>query len=145
MTTVVIDANIGLALALPLPYSDQVFELMGRWNAARVRFAVPALWGFEVVSGLRKAVVAGMLTSEEASAAIQELWALDIQEIETTLEMHLRALAWAERLGQRVAYDTQYLVVAEGLNAPFWTADRSLADAAQGVGASWVRSISQPE
>ena len=39
-----------------------------------MRFAVPALWGiYEVVSGLRKAITAGVLTDEEAYAAVESL------------------------------------------------------------------------
>ncbi len=143
MTTIVIDANLALALVVPLPYTERVIELVDRWHGQAVRFAVPALWGYEVVSGLRKSVTAGVLTAKEADAAVRDLWALDVQEIPATINRHRQSLAWAERLGQTVAYDAQYLVVAEELQAPFWTADRPLAEVAQSVGARWVRWIGE--
>lgn len=141
MTTIVLDANVGLALVVPLSYSDRVQDLVEEWCEQEVAFVVPALWGYEVDSGLRKAVVSGVLTEAEAHAALQSLWALDIQEIPATLDRHTRALAWAKLLNQTVAYDAQYTVVAEELQAPLWTADRRLADAARSVGAEWVHWI----
>jgi len=141
VTTIVLDANVGLALVVPLSYSDRVQDLVQEWCEQEVGFAVPALWGYEVDSGLRKAVVSGVLTEAEAHAALQSLWALDIQEIPAMLDRHIRALAWAKLLNQTVAYDAQYTVVAEELQAPLWTADRRLADAARSVGAEWVHWI----
>lgn len=74
MTAIVIDANLALALVVPLPYSNTVQQLVEKWHQQAVRFAVPALWGYEVVSGLRKAITAGVLTDEEAYAAVENLW-----------------------------------------------------------------------
>jgi len=141
VTTIVLDANVGLALVVPLSYSDRVQALVQEWCEQEVGFAVPALWGYEIDSGLRKAVVSRVLTEAEAHAALQSLWALDIQEIPATLDRHTRALAWAKLLNQTVAYDAQYTVVAEELQAPLWTADRRLADAARSAGAEWVHWI----
>jgi predicted nucleic acid-binding protein len=141
MTTVAIDANVALALVVPLPYSDRVVQLFTGWQARAVQLAVPALWGYEVASALRKAVTAGVFTLEDAVTAVRHLWALNLQEVPGTIERHRRALTWAEQLGQAVAYDAQYLVVAEELKIPFWTADRSLAAGAQAAGADWVHWI----
>ena len=143
MTTIVVDANIGLALVVPLAYSVRVQDLVRRWQEDAARLAVPAVWDFGVDSGLRKAVVSGVLTEAEADAAVQNLWALDIQEIPATTDSHRQSLDWAKRLNQTVAYDAQYLVVAEQLNAPLWTADRRLAQAARSMGADWVHWVSE--
>jgi predicted nucleic acid-binding protein len=143
MTTIVIDANVALALVVPLPYSDRVMQLVEEWQGQAIRFAVPALWGYEVVSGLRKAVTADVLTEEEAERAIQELWALDIEEVPATVERHRQALTWSERLGQTVAYDAQYMVVAEEIKVPFWTADQPLSKAARAADADWVHWIGE--
>lgn len=56
---------------------------------------------------MHKAVTVDVLTEEEAERAIQDLWALDIEEVPATAERHRQALTWSERLGQTVACDEQ--------------------------------------
>lgn len=141
MSRLVIDANIGLALVVPVAYSGRVQDLVRHWHDQRVGLAVPELWGYEVTSGLRKVVASGFLTEAEAREALQSLWALNLEEIPATLDRHTRALAWAKRLSQSVAYDSHYLVVAEELQAPLWTADRRLVLSARAAGVDWVHGI----
>lgn len=143
MTTVAIDANVAVSLVVPLEYSDRVLQLFGDWRSQAVRFVVPSLWGYEIASALRKAVAANVLMAEEADLAIRDLWALDIQEVQTTIEQHRRALVWADRLGQSVAYDAQYIVVAEEREVELWTADQELVAGAHEAGADWVRWIGE--
>lgn len=145
MTTVVIDANLALALVVPLRYSSRVEHLFEDWQTEDIQFAAPALWGYEVVSALRKVVAAEVMSDEEAGLAVRDLWGLGVREIEGTIERHRRALSWSSLLGQRVANDAQYLVVAEELSAPLWTADRSLHDRARQAGAEWVHWIGESE
>ncbi len=141
MTTIVIDASFALALVIPLDFSSRAQHLMQRWTSAGASFDVPSLWGYEVVSGLGKAVAAGVLTPGEAIQAIEVLWSLDVVEIQATASRHQRALDWAARLGHTAAYDSQYLVVAEDLKAEFWTADRRLSEPARSLGVNWVHWI----
>lgn len=70
---------------MPLPYSDRVMQLVDDWHEQAIQFAVPSLWGYEVVSGLRKAVSTEVLTTEEADVPTRELWELDIQEVHATV------------------------------------------------------------
>jgi predicted nucleic acid-binding protein len=141
MTTIVIDANIALALILPLPYSRLVARQMGPWSDLGARIVVPLLWEYEIVSGLRRAISMGMLSQDEALDALETLLSLDLEVAAPTLESHRRALDWSARLGQRKAYDSQYLATAELAGAELWTADQRLANAALAAGASWVRSV----
>ena len=46
------------------------------------------------------------------------------EEIPASVDLDRLAMDWAERLNQTVAYDTQYLALAEQLGAEFWSADR---------------------
>ncbi len=141
MSRVVIDANLTLALTLPLEYSRRVVKLVEGWHQASVRFAAPALWSYEVVSALRKAVVAKILSQDEAETALGDLWALEVEQLAPTLDRQLQALVWARRLDQSGAYDAQYMVVAEELGLPLWTADRRISQAAGAAGVDWVRWI----
>ncbi len=139
----VIDANIALALVIPVPYSDQASERIAYWTESQTRLAAPSLFGYEVTSGMRKAVTLGVLTHERAISALESIFSLGIQELTSTPELHRAALAWAHRLGQTVAYDASYIAAAESVAAPFWTADRGLYDAARTAGADWVHRIDE--
>ena len=139
MTRAVLDASVGVALVLPLPYSVQATALLGELRGTEIQ--VPVLWEYEVVSTLRKAVAGGSLASEAAERALDRLLALPDVRVAPDPPLHRSALRWAERIGQIVAYDAQYLALAERLGADFWTADRRLARCAQETGADWVRCL----
>jgi predicted nucleic acid-binding protein len=144
--TIVIDANVLVALVIPLEYSGQASEKVDLWLTTGADLVAPLLWTYEAVSAIRKYVASGSLTHAEASAAIQALCALGIRGIEPTEELHFGALRWAERLGDFVAYDPAYLAVAEQLGADFWTADGKLLTKFRdrGLPMSWIHHISEP-
>jgi predicted nucleic acid-binding protein len=139
--TIVIDANIALALIIPLPYSDQAKEHFDRWQQDGIQIFAPALWGYEVVSGLCKASKIGLLTAEQAASAINHLWELGVEEVSASKEMHRQALLWAARLRQTAVFDAQYIVVAELLKMPFWTADEKLVNNIRSIGIEWIHWI----
>ena len=141
MAAIVIDANLAIALIVPLPYSELASTRMRDWIAAGVQMLAPALWAYEVASGLRKAVVLKAIPAAQASAGLQALDRLSIELVAPTLDLHHNALAWAARLGQKVAYDAAYVALAEQRRAELWMADRSLAQKARAAGATWVRYL----
>lgn len=143
MAQVVIDANIGVALAVNLPYSALAEQKISLWRENAIEIVAPSLWWYEVVSALRKAVSAKLLAPSDATAALDDLGLIGVKTVDATLEIHRAALAWAERLKQTVAYDAQYLALAEKLGAEFWTADSGLAQNARQQGARWVRWLSE--
>jgi predicted nucleic acid-binding protein len=93
------------------------------------------------VAALRKAIVAEVITTDEASQAIEDFGALGIQMVAPTRHLHHHVLQWAERLQQKTAYDAHYLALAEQLRADLWTADQRLANGARQAGVSWVHWI----
>jgi len=143
MTVVVVDANFSLGQVLPLPYSRDVVRRMGVWQGEQPRILVPSLWEYEVVTGLRRACVQGLLRVDAVQETLDELLGMALQVLEMTAERHRRALVWAERLGQARAYDAQYLALAEQTEAELWTADERLRNRARQVGASWVRWVGE--
>jgi len=140
---VVIDANVTLALFLNLPYSDSVYRLMERLKKQRQALYAPALWGYECVSGLYKAVKLGMISLAKADEALVDLDGMAVEQVMPTVEIHHAALRWAERLGQSKAYDAQYVALAESLNADLWSADQRLVNALQALGATWAHWIGE--
>jgi predicted nucleic acid-binding protein len=143
MTPVVLDANLALALILPLPYSQQAAQQFERWKRARVPLQAPSLWTYEVVSGLRKVVFDRVISPEMAQEGLHSLWALNVVQISPDPALARSALLWAERLGRRVAYDAVYLALAERLESEFWTADGALARNLSQMGILWVRSVAE--
>jgi len=141
--SIVVDANIIVALVISLPYSDQVARKMAGWQAQNATLIAPILLEYEMISALRKLTLTGTLTTEEAIEAAESFLVLRVKTLVPTVALHQAALRWAGRLQQSVAYDAQYLALAEQLNAPFWTADRRLVNGAQQVGVTWVHWIGE--
>ncbi len=138
------DANVALALAVKLSYSNHAATKMAAWQAQGGELFVPTLWAYEIVSGLRKIVTAGALSTADAQTRLEALLALEIQIVPPSLELNRRALMWSQKIGQSAAYDAQYLALAEQLNAELWTADGRLANGVQTAGADWVHKLGSP-
>jgi predicted nucleic acid-binding protein len=141
MGTIVIDANVGVSLCVPLTYSPRVRQLWGEWQAKAEQIVVPVLWHYEVLSSLRKAVAGGLLGADGAAASVAALQLMALEEVAPDWGRDRRLLEWAERLDQTVAYGAVYVALAEQLKAQLWTADRRLARAAQDAGAHWVHHV----
>jgi predicted nucleic acid-binding protein len=138
---IVIDTNIIVALALPLAYSKAATKKIRKWKEQNIELVVPALWHYECVSTLRKAVVLNIISSEESSEALLNIFSLGIKDFQPTFYLNRKAMEWASRLNQTVAYNAAYLALAEHLNSEFWTADNKLFKVADREGLSWVRLL----
>ena len=141
--TVVIDANVALATALPLPYSSDADRHIDVWRASRAPMVVPLLWVYEVTTGLRRAMWEKLIDQTELDEALDLVDALDLEMVRPSRELTRAALGWAARLDQSKAYDGQYLAVAELLKAEFWTADRRLARSLADRGVPWSHWIGE--
>jgi predicted nucleic acid-binding protein len=142
---VTLDANILVALVLPLPFSVRATAKMVEWNRKATELLAPQLFEYEVSSALRKATALGTITDQRAASALSEILALQIRCVPPTWELHERALHWAKRLAQHKTCDAHYLAVAEKEEAYLWTADRRLANAARQAGVVWVHWIGDGE
>jgi predicted nucleic acid-binding protein len=135
---VVVDANLLASLVIPLEYSGPTAKKIENWKRTGIDLLAPVLCEYELSSTLRKAVANKILSAEEALASLKKFPALGVRMIAPSHELHRLALQWAGQINQPVAYDAQYLAVAEQFRAELWTADRRLARAAQQAGASWT-------
>jgi predicted nucleic acid-binding protein len=141
MTTdrkIVIDANLALALTIPLPYSPQAVVKINHWQQTGTSLFVPTLWIYEVMSGMRKSVVAKVVSAEQAEQALDLIFALPIEPVPPMLQTCSNIFHWAIRLNHSQVYDATYLALAEQLDADFWTADKRLVNRAKQLNLSWV-------
>lgn len=143
MGPVVIDSNLAIALAVPTSYSILAKAKLGQWFENEIEITVPVLWGYEVTTAMRKYVSAGFMSEEDASNILVKILSLNVTILTQTIESHKKALIWAGKIGQFIAYDAQYLALAEQTGADFWTADRRLAHLAQQAGANWVHWLGE--
>ena len=142
---VILDANIVVALFLPLPFSAQARDYIAAWDRTGLDLLAPVLFEYEIHSALHRAAAAGLLTEREAKKAMQDAQALAVNCVPPSPELHNRAWYWAGRLDQSKTYDAQYVALAELERTDFWTADRWLANGARRAGAGWVHWIGESE
>lgn len=140
---VVPDSNLVVAQVIPLAYSQAATRRMQEWLDRDVDLVMPSLAAYEIVSTLRKASVVMKLSADQVRIALESILALRIREVPPTPALHQKALVWAMRLNQTVAYDAAFLALAESEGAEFWTADRRLADAARDLGIAWVHNVDE--
>lgn len=138
---IVIDANITVALFVNLPYSSQAERLFRLWRQQDIELFAPALWPAEVISALRKMITAGQMSSDDARLALASLERFPVQVIVPDAALMDSSLIWAEKLNQTVAYEAQYIALAESLAAEFWTADQRLLRSLQPMQVNWIHWV----
>lgn len=141
MEAVVIDANIAVALLVERPWSALAEQKMLEWGSQKVRICVPALWPSEVMSALRKAIYLHQMDREDALRLVSAMDAWNVQVYVPNGALNRSSLIWAERLGQMVACDAQYLALAEYLNTDFYTADKKLFNCCREIGVQFVKAL----
>jgi predicted nucleic acid-binding protein len=137
--TIVVDASITMRALLPVS-SEQAFRQFEQWRANHFLIRAPDLWYVEVVTAIRKAVFHRLITFEDGRGLLHELPALGIEIIPSDERICEAAYEWAERLGQSKAYDGFYLALSQRLGVELWTADKRLANRAQQIGVTWIRT-----
>jgi predicted nucleic acid-binding protein len=135
----VVDAGLAIFTVLNTPQSEAAARVWENLLRDRIRLHAPCLWRYEVTSVIRKYLIDGLLTPDEAERALETALALSVNFAEEDDALCRSALRWADQLGQRAAYDGFYLALAERLAAPLWTSDKRLANNAKKIGANWVR------
>jgi predicted nucleic acid-binding protein len=139
--TIVLDANLAVAVAIPMDYTVQATQLIRAWTASQERLLAPVLFEYEITTALRRAITLKILTPPEAMEGLDLILELGVELVLPTRSLSVQAIHFAERIGQSKAYDAQYLALASRENAPLWTADRRLATAAQTTGLNWVHWV----
>ena len=118
---IVADASV----LVPALVDDGGSGALARERVLAAEVHVPALADVEVLSVVRRGVLAGRLTPQRGAAALQDYADLAVERYP-----HLPLLGRAWQLRDSVsAYDAQYVALAELLDVPLVTADGRLARA----------------
>ena len=127
---VVVDASVAVKWVITEVLSQEALALLRSWGRDGITAITPYLMAAEVSNALHKRVISQELSVAAASDLMETLLASGIELRETPL-IHVRAIQLASELGQRAAYDSHYLALAEELDCDLWTADARFYRAAQ--------------
>ena len=111
-------------------------EIMREYIYGRVLFHAPPHFFVEVANVLRKSIIAGRESTEDALLTLNAAVRLKI-EIDHDLQVTTEAFDFAMERGIS-AYDASYAIVALRREATLVTADAGLAQAAQGAGVAII-------
>jgi predicted nucleic acid-binding protein len=139
----VIDASLVIKAIIPNPDLSRCQDILFRLKERQL--IVPSLWVYEVTSTLSKAVHFKSLTPAEGQAALKKVFSLGVQVVFPDETQAHNAFDKTLELKRAAAYDSFYMVVAETLNAEFWTADRRLINSFSVYKPSWLHSIDEVE
>lgn len=140
---VVVDASIAVNFLLTQTYSVQAERCLDGWKSGGEILYAPGHWYAEIASALRFAVYRRKLDAQDAQLLIDVLPDLGVRAVEPTPNLLKSSLRWAERLGHSKAYDSQYVALAEQLNAELWSADQRLVHTLQSQGVNWAHWIGE--
>lgn len=119
---IVLDASVLVELVLATPTGQTVATRVGDPATA---LHIPHLADVEVAQALRRLTIAGFITAEEATLAVDGLQNLDLQR-----HSHEPLLGRVWQLRNNLsAYDAVYVALAEALETKVLTCDGRLANA----------------
>jgi len=121
---------LDVSSTMPLVFHDEsgpdTESLRQAFVAGAIAY-VPTLWRYELSNSLWQGERRGRVTGAEIERALDLLYALPMEEVETWSADSLVAFA---RMFDLTAYDTAYLVLAQRLAIPLATRDAKLRQAA---------------
>lgn len=130
--SVVIDANLLVALALNDPRAPLVDRHLREWAAGGETLHAPELFCYEAANALTRAVVAGHLEHDRVAPAWERITRVGVQF--HSLADGTAAVEMALRLERSNAYDAAYVILAQTLDSELWTLDGPLARNASALG-----------
>ena len=135
-----IDASFIIRLAISGTSVPSFSNLWTQWELQGYSKIAPTLFYYEVTNAFHRYVISGLLTSEEATEALEYILNLEIL-LHGNPSLHRRALSLAQNLTLPAAYDAHYLALAEQLSADFYTTDSRLFNTVKTY-FSWVYLVS---
>ena len=139
MTHLVVDASVVVKVVLEEEFTDRARALIEDSRRNRRLLFGPARLQSEVSNAIFQYLRRRQTTPEEADQALRQFLEFPIQ-LFSSPELHLRAFTFAHTNRLTNTYDSQYVVLAQMLDAELWTADERLLNTVRPV-APWVRWI----
>lgn len=135
---IIVDSSVVIKWYLPDERDDKALAIKSDFADGIVLIAIPALFFYEVNNILRTISKSLRLAKEESIKAYQNLLELSFM-VYSSKELFKAALekALAEDI---TSYDASYVVLAEYLQIPFYTADEKLIKNTQ---SKWVKSLKE--
>jgi predicted nucleic acid-binding protein len=133
----VLDANVAAKAFLDEEYADLATALIFDSIADGRPLFAPFQFQSEVINTIHKHRRDGGITPEEADQALIRFLQIQVNLV-ASLELYRRAFSFAYEHQLSTIYDSLYAVLAESLNAEFWTNDRRFIRQV-GSAASWIR------
>ncbi|HDN79197.1 MAG: hypothetical protein DRI61_06260 [Chloroflexi bacterium] len=120
---VVVDASVALKWGLDdEEHVAQAVALRDDWVLYKKhRLVAPSLFYYEVINGLRTAVLRGRITQELGAEILRNILGIGVLLVDPEAERIYR-LACNHGIA---AYDAAYLALAEALDCLLWTGDKS--------------------
>lgn len=126
---VVVDTSLALKWVVQEDDSDIANALLATWIAQGVIVLAPSLMAYEIANAVHQRVRRGDFTPDDAEQAFTQLYSTGInfrwaRSASVAAALSARALEIARDYNLGVAYDTQFLALAEHEDCEYWTADR---------------------
>lgn len=128
-TPVVVDASVALKWVVSEDGSEQANTLLADLADGTITLAAPEHLVGEVANGLRKRVAQGVVSAEDALAALEAIVALELELLGGTrrwLQTLQASMDW-----QLTTHNALYVLLALDLDAELVTADDRLANSAR--------------
>ncbi len=122
---VCVDASIVVAVVTTEVFSQPALVRWNEWVRGEQQPVAPRLLAYEISSALRRKVLRGVLSPEDARRALVLALGLNIHFPEPAY-LPLDAFDLVSRLGCPTVYDACYVALAAQLECEFWTADERL-------------------
>ncbi|KKQ42920.1 MAG: VapC-type toxin [Microgenomates group bacterium GW2011_GWC1_37_8] len=118
----VVDASFVLSYLLPDEENDYVKEIFSDYQKRKINFITATLLPYEVVNGVKSAIIRKRMSVFKARFLIGEFSKLDF-DLETISENEVLKLALARKIS---IYDASYVWLAKSKKIPLLTLDEKL-------------------
>lgn len=136
----IIDSSVAIKWYLPDEHDEIALKIKADFGEGAILIAVPALFFYEISNILRTASKSLRINREDSVRAYQDLLELNFM-VYSSKELFKAALSTALEQDM-TSYDASYVVLAQYLQIPFYTADDKLRRRAK---SGLVRSLEDYE